>query len=386
MRILAVTRSSFVAAACVILITSSVHAASSDFYVSSSGNVGIATTSPGALLDVGSPGATLGTMRLDGNTSGYVQIQPGGAAGSWTLTLPTSAGTSGYVLQTDGSGNSSWASQAAAGFASSAGQLQCSGGDCDDSTGSGDIQYCPYKGNVKTTASQGNYSIPAACLTATLSSMYVDGTASSSVSANTLYYIYLWDASGTWVLDAETTGHATDSTSGIEIMSGDDTKTLVGMIHTDGNQHVMTNGETNTPGDTNTVATWDNRIPTTTTCAASTGPTVSSSTTTELDSTDRCYFMSWGDSLHADAQQGLVPNGAGASAYSYIFIDSIGSGTLVSTSLNSFGALGWEIPAFAPAAYTPSEGFHFTIYAARTNGMTASAEYQNETNTVQTSQ
>jgi hypothetical protein len=39
---------------------------------------------------------------------------------------------------------------------------------------------------------------------------------SSSVSASTLYYIYLWNDSGTWVLDAETTGHVTDRTSGIE--------------------------------------------------------------------------------------------------------------------------------------------------------------------------
>jgi hypothetical protein len=96
--------------------------------------------------------------------------------------------------------------------------------------------------------------------------------------------------------------------------------------------------------------------------------------------------MSWGDSLHAYAQQGLLPDGAGASAYSYIYLDSIVSYNLISTSLNSFGTLGWVIPAFAPAAYTPSEGFHFTIYAARTNGMTASAEYQAETNTVETVQ
>ena len=73
------------------------------------GNIAIANSNPGALLDIGLAGTTLGTMRLAGSASGYVQIQPGTAAGSWTLTLPASGGTSGYFLQTNGSGTTSWA-------------------------------------------------------------------------------------------------------------------------------------------------------------------------------------------------------------------------------------------------------------------------------------
>ena len=72
------------------------------------GKVGIGTNAPGALLDIGAAGTTLGTMRLQGNTSGYVQIQPAAAAGSWTMTLPASAGTSGQVLSTNGAGVTSW--------------------------------------------------------------------------------------------------------------------------------------------------------------------------------------------------------------------------------------------------------------------------------------
>jgi len=76
--------------------------------IASGGNIGIGNTSPGALLDIGSAGATLGTMRLEGATSGYVQLQPPAAAGSWIMTLPNSGGTNGYVLQTNGSGVTSW--------------------------------------------------------------------------------------------------------------------------------------------------------------------------------------------------------------------------------------------------------------------------------------
>jgi hypothetical protein len=72
------------------------------------GNVGIGTQAPGALLDLGLAGTTLGVMRLEGSTSGYVQIQPAVAAGSWTWTIPATAGAAGDRLQTDGAGVTSW--------------------------------------------------------------------------------------------------------------------------------------------------------------------------------------------------------------------------------------------------------------------------------------
>jgi len=82
--------------------------------INNSGNVGIGTTNPGALLDIGLAGTTLGTLRLEGNTSGYVQIQPAAAAGSWTMTLPPAASTTaGFQLTTAAIGGvTSWAGPA----------------------------------------------------------------------------------------------------------------------------------------------------------------------------------------------------------------------------------------------------------------------------------
>ncbi len=77
-------------------------------HIAAGGNVGIGNTSPGALLDIGTAGTTAGTLRLENNVSGYVQLQPAAAAGSWTATLPGTAGTSGYLLSTNGSGALSW--------------------------------------------------------------------------------------------------------------------------------------------------------------------------------------------------------------------------------------------------------------------------------------
>ena len=49
------------------------------------------------------------TIRLNGSTSGYTEIDAPAVAGSNTLVLPTGNGTSGQVLTTNGSGALSWA-------------------------------------------------------------------------------------------------------------------------------------------------------------------------------------------------------------------------------------------------------------------------------------
>jgi hypothetical protein len=49
------------------------------------------------------------TLRLNGSTSGYTEIDAPAVAGSNTLVLPTGNGTSGQVLTTNGSGALSWA-------------------------------------------------------------------------------------------------------------------------------------------------------------------------------------------------------------------------------------------------------------------------------------
>jgi len=47
-------------------------------------------------------------LRLNGSSSGYVELDVPAAAGSRTLTLPDGGGSSGQYLQTDGSGALSW--------------------------------------------------------------------------------------------------------------------------------------------------------------------------------------------------------------------------------------------------------------------------------------
>jgi hypothetical protein len=191
--------------------------------------------------------------------------------------------------------------------------------------------------------------------------MYVGGVGSTSVAASTTYYIYLWNTSGTWVLDAETGGHATDSSTGIEIKSGDNTKTLVGMINTDGSKKVYTGGKIVTTDDINTVATWDNRIPTITQCGFSTNRTsTSSSGQSEINSENRCYFMSWGDgATFSSDQSGYVNNAAGV-AKTWVTRDAVGS-NIISTSGWLQPNAGQAMLLVAPAAFVPPEGYHYTV-------------------------
>jgi hypothetical protein len=48
------------------------------------------------------------TIRLNGSTSGYTEIDAPAVAGSNTLVLPTGNGSAGNILGTDGAGNLSW--------------------------------------------------------------------------------------------------------------------------------------------------------------------------------------------------------------------------------------------------------------------------------------
>lgn len=83
--------------------------------IDTSGNVGIGTTSPSAILSVGSNGGTNGKVTLNGSTSGSVSLQAAAAAGSAAYTLPSADGSSGQVLSTNGSGTLSWATASAGG-------------------------------------------------------------------------------------------------------------------------------------------------------------------------------------------------------------------------------------------------------------------------------
>jgi len=90
---------------------------------------------------------------------------------------------------------------------------------------SSELQFRPYNGNRIEIGGVGRR-IPAAGVS----------FATSGLTANTTYYAYVWWDTSTTSMKGElsTTGHITDADVGMEVKSGDATRTLVGMARTNG--------------------------------------------------------------------------------------------------------------------------------------------------------
>lgn len=109
------------------------------------------------------------------------------------------------------------------------------------------------------------------------------------LSASTLYYVYAFNSSGTLTLEASTTVHATDSTTGVEIKSGDATRTLVGMARTDASTHFL-DSVTN-----RWLLNWFNRTGLDMVNTYSADRSSTSTTFAELNTEIRLQFLTWAD-------------------------------------------------------------------------------------------
>ncbi|WP_315734148.1 hypothetical protein [Bradyrhizobium sp. SZCCHNR1093] len=139
------------------------------------------------------------------------------------------------------------------------------------------------------------YRLPSGGVTFPNTGVNIDGTGTGNLAPSTLYYAYLMNVGGVLTPSFSTTGHATSATagnSGTEIKTGDDTRTLVGMVYTDASGQFYTN----------LVASWFNRR-----TRVLSGPLLSSiaspsgyfqeiaPATGPSAPGARCYFLVWSD-------------------------------------------------------------------------------------------
>jgi hypothetical protein len=94
--------------------------------------------------------------------------------------------------------------------------------------------------------------------------------------------------STTLTLEASTTTHATDATTGVEIKSGDSTRTLVGMVYCDS----VANQFTNTSAK-RYVRTWFNDLGITGLAFFSANRTITNTSTAEVNTEIRNNFLVW---------------------------------------------------------------------------------------------
>ena len=138
--------------------------------------------------------------------------------------------------------------------------------------------------------------------------------ANTGLSATTLYYVYGYSNSGSVALELSTMGHATSTTAGnvgIEIKSGDDSRTLVGMVYTNAKAKFQDfTGDNSTPA-VRTVLNWFNRrdLFLASPGSGNGGCSTSSTSFVELCSSIwRMTMLSWGDEAVIVGFSGIANN------------------------------------------------------------------------------
>lgn len=151
-------------------------------------------------------------------------------------------------------------------------------GQCRLSKSGANLLLSPYNGN-KLVIGGVMRSIPAAGVS----------LAPTGLTVSTLYYVYAYMNGAAMTLEASTTGHSTDAATGVEIKTGDASRTLVGMAYPVTGPAFADNYQQRL------VISWFNRRNILAAGNFTTGRTTASNTPTELNSEIRNNFLTWGD-------------------------------------------------------------------------------------------
>lgn len=168
--------------------------------------------------------------------------------------------------------------------------------------------------------------------------------------AGTLYYIYAFMSGSTMTLEASTTTHATDTTTGVEIKSGDATRTLVGMARPAAGPVWVDSI------NSRTVISWFNRRPIA--CQAGLGGNISNSSTTaaELSTSLQNLFLTWGDAATFNFDGYVSNSTAGGVCRSGLALDGA---LLEGFSIAQDPAIGNVLmPVSATGVLSTTEGAH----------------------------
>ena len=180
-------------------------------------------------------------------------------------------------------------------------------GQCRLSKSGANLLLQAYNGN-KLIINGVTYAIPAAGIS----------LAPTGLTPNTLYYVYAYMNGAAMALEASTTGHSTDATTGVEIKTGDATRTLVGMAYPVTGPAFADNYQQRL------VVSWFNRRNILAAGNFTTGRSTTSNTPTELNSEIRNNFLTWGDDAVNMSAYGIVTlsGSPGQQAATGIAVDS----------------------------------------------------------------
>lgn len=155
------------------------------------------------------------------------------------------------------------------------------------------LAYKPYGGNLLKINGL-NYVIPNGGIAGmTNTGVYINGTAAGNLAANTDYWVFAFNNAGAVTADFRTAAtHAQSTTAGnegVEILTGNDTRTLLGMIHTTAGAQFADSATQRF------VISWFNRRRRNMVNTFSVARTTSSTTGVELNTEIRCEFVIWAE-------------------------------------------------------------------------------------------
>lgn len=182
----------------------------------------------------------------------------------------------------------------------------------------------------------------------------------------TNYFVYAYMSGATMMLEASTTGHSTDSSTGMEIKTGDATRTLVGMVR-------PVTGPAFVDSLTQRfVISWFNRRDISLNITAVADQLTASTTYTEVNNTFRVNFLSWGQDASTWSLGALATSAVtGVPVYCALRLDNLG--TAISYAATAIPVAGGGANLSSAGVVLANEGYHFMCMnmASGSGGSTA---------------
>lgn len=187
--------------------------------------------------------------------------------------------------------------------------------------------------------------------------------AATGLTPSTLYYIYAYMNSGTMALEASTTVPVADTATGIQIKTGDATRSLVGMARpVTGPAWADTTAQ-------RFVLSYYNRVRKRAEGSFTASRSTTSTTFVEINTEIRFEFLAWGDTDLSFGANGTAYTNPGAGTiYTRIALD--GTTNWVAQQ-GQATATDYLIPVTATGSATPTVGYHYATLIGRVTSGTA---------------
>jgi len=188
--------------------------------------------------------------------------------------------------------------------------------------------------------------------------------AATSLTPSTLYYIYAYMSSGVMTLEASVTGHSADAATGVEIKTGDATRTLVGM------GRPITGPAWQDSTQQRFVLSYFNRANRVAQAVFTSNVSTSSSAFVELSSSIRCEFLTWGDEAVACSIDGATTPSSSTSTATWCGISVDGGPPEDGAVAASSQLSGNSSPIAVTFSRALAEGYHYsTVMLLVTSGI-----------------